>query len=322
MNYTKEIKDLVLGKFGMDYCGIAPVERFTEAPEGKRPEDLLPGAKSVIVFGVRILDGALQGLFRKFEEGKRNCHGIYATYASTIAPNFQIMASIEQLTNIIEQQMGGIALPTTTGPFQDTSSFSQRRAAVAAGLAQYGYNGYAVTKEYGPRVRWGSVITTLELDYDEMDKGPKICDPEKCGYMCVKRCPVHAIKEDLPEKVTVGGQEYEYAKKTDYTCKSACYGLLKETSVTTGAYTEDNRVDLVDTSCISEQDFNEGIGTLGKSLSGLQLYPNWKCDLCLAYCPLGGWEERFEQTGLSKGNYDINVKHIARIQNDVLPEKK
>lgn len=319
MSLTKEIKELALGKFGMDLVGIAPADRFADAPEGKRPEDILPGARSVIVLGVRLLDGAVQGIFRKFEEGRRNCHGLYATYGSTIAPNFQMMFSVMELAEMIEDRTGAFAVPTTTGPFQATSAFSQRRAAVAAGLAQYSWSGYAVTAEFGPRVRFGSIITNLELEYDEMDEGPRLCDPAKC-HVCSDHCPVGAIPADKGRTVVVGGKEYTIADKKDYTCKSACFGLLKETSTTTGGYTADNRVDLVDSECVSEQDFAEGIKTLSKSLSGLQLYPNWKCDLCLAYCPLGNWKEKFSDTKLSAGEYDVNVEQIARIQNDVIKD--
>ena len=40
----------------VDAVGIAGVARFADAPPGKRPQDLLPNAKSVVVFGIKILN--------------------------------------------------------------------------------------------------------------------------------------------------------------------------------------------------------------------------------------------------------------------------
>ena len=52
-----EISDLVKQKaltFGADVVGIAPVERWDKyVPEGYRPYDFLPDAKSVVVVGAR-----------------------------------------------------------------------------------------------------------------------------------------------------------------------------------------------------------------------------------------------------------------------------
>ena len=48
---TGEIKALAL-KVGGDVVGVAPVERWDEfVPEGYRPYDIQPGAKSVVVVG-------------------------------------------------------------------------------------------------------------------------------------------------------------------------------------------------------------------------------------------------------------------------------
>ena len=43
----------------MDYVGVAPVDRLANAPDGWRPVDILPMARSVIVMGIRIGQGVL-----------------------------------------------------------------------------------------------------------------------------------------------------------------------------------------------------------------------------------------------------------------------
>ena len=57
MPLKQELQELAMAK-GMKYFGIAPVDRFANMPEGHRPNDLLPGAKSVFVMGMVVPDGA------------------------------------------------------------------------------------------------------------------------------------------------------------------------------------------------------------------------------------------------------------------------
>jgi hypothetical protein len=53
---TQAVKWLALDNH-VDYAGVAPAERFSRAPEGHRPGDLLPGAQSVVSLGTRISKG-------------------------------------------------------------------------------------------------------------------------------------------------------------------------------------------------------------------------------------------------------------------------
>jgi epoxyqueuosine reductase QueG len=53
MDLTTRVKQLALNN-DVDYVGIAPVDRFEHAPQGHKPTDLLPGAKSVVSMGIRI----------------------------------------------------------------------------------------------------------------------------------------------------------------------------------------------------------------------------------------------------------------------------
>lgn len=49
----------------VDLLGIAPIERFNDAPPEHHPASIFPEARSVIVIGKRILRGSLRGI----EEG-------------------------------------------------------------------------------------------------------------------------------------------------------------------------------------------------------------------------------------------------------------
>jgi len=50
---TEENQELAFNN-QIDYVGVATIERFRNAPEGHKPEDLLPGAGSVISMGIRV----------------------------------------------------------------------------------------------------------------------------------------------------------------------------------------------------------------------------------------------------------------------------
>jgi epoxyqueuosine reductase QueG len=60
----KEIVKTEAVNRGMSMCGVAGIDRFNSSPPGRHPTDILPGCKSVIVIGVRILDGIVQANFR------------------------------------------------------------------------------------------------------------------------------------------------------------------------------------------------------------------------------------------------------------------
>jgi len=56
LNLTDEIKKLALSS-DMDHVGVASVDRFKNAPNGWKPNDLLQSCRSVIALGLRIGDG-------------------------------------------------------------------------------------------------------------------------------------------------------------------------------------------------------------------------------------------------------------------------
>ncbi|MGQ9854915.1 MAG: hypothetical protein ACUVTG_16125, partial [Candidatus Oleimicrobiaceae bacterium] len=55
---TVEVKALAKAQ-GARLVGVAPVERFAGAPKGHHPADLLPGARSVVVFAHRYFQSVL-----------------------------------------------------------------------------------------------------------------------------------------------------------------------------------------------------------------------------------------------------------------------
>ena len=209
MSATETIKNYILSDCRMDSVGIAPASALAGEPEGHRPEDILPGAKSVIVFTRRIPDGVIQAAFRSREDGNADAHSIYAAYGSDLTPNMNVFFMQFNIAQFIEMTFGYTAMPVPSGPMQNVTPVNvplpvfigpkknayilhPERAAYAAGLGDLAWNNMLVTEKNGPRQVVGLVVTSMELDRDWPYGGPRLCDPETCG-VCGRICPTHAI---------------------------------------------------------------------------------------------------------------------------------
>ena len=294
MGISKEgIKEFARG-LGMDMCGIAGMDRFAESPKGRHPTDVLPGCKSVIVIGVRLLDGVVQANFRAFEDGRRDLKGIYGTYGYAMLPNFELTYACYAIARKLEIETGMPTTPCSTGPMTNGAQVSVRHSAVAAGLGLLGWSGLVLTPEFGARNRFGVILTTLELEQDPMYEGKQLCNPEKCG-ICTKACPAGAISKygDEPHYCfTMDGKKMDYCKLDMNKCQIGTLGLTKELG--------DNN-DYIFTTEPTAQDIREAQERMPVSVMGLQHVNSWNCGKCQSYCPAGNWGEHFKKTGLSKG---------------------
>ncbi|WDV44752.1 epoxyqueuosine reductase [Clostridiaceae bacterium M8S5] len=112
--------------------------------------------------------------------------------------NFLIDQITLALTTMIQNEgYYALAIPasqtvkTEDDPY--TGLFQHRTVAVRAGLGWIGKNACLITDEYGPRVRLGTVLTDMQIDYDEP------ISKSKCGQcnICVINCPAIALKGNL-----------------------------------------------------------------------------------------------------------------------------
>lgn len=84
--------------------------------------------------------------------------------------------------------------------------------AVQAGLGEYGRNGLCITKEYGPRVRFGRIMTDMPLAHDEpvsfgVEETCQIC------RRCANNCPPQAIDHGDPSTYQFGPSNIKGVKK-------------------------------------------------------------------------------------------------------------
>ena len=293
MSIKDEIRELARSS-GMSLCGFANIERFAESPPGLHPSRVLPGCRTVIVIGVRLLDGVIQANFRDFEDGQKDLKGLYGTYAYTMLPNFQLTKACYDIAQYIETHADEVATPCSTGPMTNGRQVSLRHCAVAAGLGEFGWMSIVLTPEFGPRNRFGAILTTAEIEPDPLYSGEKLCHPEKCG-ICTKTCPSGALSaygEEGKRVVHMEDRTFEYCTVNMVKCFVVEERLRKQYGAPE---------DYAPSDTPTAEELEEAKRRASVSDLGLQHTPSWYCGRCLSYCPAGNWGKKFKSRGLSQG---------------------
>ncbi len=184
---------------GADLVGIASIDRFDKYPEDKRPESLLPGTKSVIVVGVRVL----------LDTVKPN-HLLSALHHITLNMyHNQIAYDIGRLLD--DKGYSAVVIPHRIGNldpdlrksgdymniYPKLFGISTRHAAVEAGLGILGKSRLLITSRFGPRQRVAAVITDVRLKPDRKltsKEAEKLCPP--ACHACIKACPGKALSNE------------------------------------------------------------------------------------------------------------------------------
>jgi epoxyqueuosine reductase QueG len=168
-------------------------ERSKQAvsPTHALPGDLLPGAKTVIVW------------FVPFEQSvaMSNIPGTAASreWATAYVETNVLLAAIGAgVVEFLRARGHSASAPPPTNQFDPTrlvSDWSHRHAAVAAGLGAFGHNNMLIT-EAGCCGRLGSLVTTLEVEPDARS-GAEACLHRNGGscLRCVCRCVNGALHE-------------------------------------------------------------------------------------------------------------------------------
>ena len=291
MDIKALIKEAAI-KNGMDLCGVASIDRFDGGPENRHPSKTLPGCKSVIVVGVRLLDGVVQANFRSFEDGRDDLKGLWGTYGYAMLPNLALTYACYAVAQVIERNLGEVATPLSTGPMTNGLQISIRHSAVAAGLGEFGWLSIVLTPQFGPRNRFGVILTTAEIEPDPMYSGPPLCDPTVCK-ICTDCCPTKAIGEygsDDCHSCSFGDKTYTYAKINFSRCQIVTEGLRKEYG---------GREDWLTVDDPTPKDIDEARARMPVSTAGLQHTETWHCGRCQSYCPVGNWQKKFKDRNLS-----------------------
>ena len=174
--------------------------RFSELSERveyphHQPEDLLPGARSVVCFFLPFVPEIAYAN----QKGKGD-----VAYEWALAYQ-ETNALIGRITSRLIVELGGIgvraAAEPATGNFNSVdlrSHWSHKSIAVLAGIGSFGLHQLVIT-DAGCAGRFGSLVIDAELPVEAPE--PK----ERCEYYalgtcmdCVLACPAKAISEDSP----------------------------------------------------------------------------------------------------------------------------
>jgi O-acetylhomoserine (thiol)-lyase len=197
---TVSVKELA-HSLGVDLVGVAQAESFMEAPEGHRPEDLLRGARSVIVLAIHLLDASLESAPNR-------------EYSVTYRVANQELDRTAFLVAKFLQDKGYRALQVPASPPYDVScnigDLSHRHAGYLAGLGVFGKNSLLLSTKFGPRIRLVSIITDAPLTAD------KPLDLDLCNdcHECIRACSAGALKgERIVDKLKCDAHHVEVGKQ-------------------------------------------------------------------------------------------------------------
>ena len=193
-----EIKEHALGRTGVLIAGIASVKDINKyAPEGYHPDDILPGAKSVVAVG-----------------------GTYPTRGAWKAPS-KYLIEMGPSANVIASRAVGLAywledrfnteavvsvqLPSISGHCGGGVTWqSMKLHAEMAGLGKRSMMGGVILNPKYGFMYYASIITVLDLEPDGPIKD-KVCPDESCIKMyekegrtpCMEACPFGCISGEI-----------------------------------------------------------------------------------------------------------------------------
>lgn len=165
----------------VDEFAVVPSSAIA-APPGRRPADLFPACRTMILFGKVMGDD----LF----------HGSADETAPRIAAFRQELAGISgELAGELEKT-GSHAVAVTSVIVQDgrlKGGLSLKHCAADAGLGEIGDNGLLISPRFGIRLGLGAVLTDREIP-GSAARGPP---PQLCTHcgLCLRACPDGAFRD-------------------------------------------------------------------------------------------------------------------------------
>jgi epoxyqueuosine reductase len=181
---SQEVKRMTR-KLGADLVGIASVQRFEAAPEGFKPKDVLPGAKSVIAYA------------------KRLPKGVFST-ESPVPYTFACSITLQEVFRVAYgltlglEDYGVTAIPIPSEPYEHWDEekregrglMSLKHISSLAGLGVLGRNTLLINDRYGNLITLGAVLVDISLTEDPL------AEYSSCGddcEVCLRNCPAGAL---------------------------------------------------------------------------------------------------------------------------------
>lgn len=202
-------------EFGATVCGIGNVELFRGDDPQRSPFSILPNAKSIIGFGIKVPRGlynAMENERQFYNYTNLGVKYIDETFAEIFLikmgriiedegydacmqrsiPGFKIQgdkSTNPEVSRIYELQF---ASAVEDGKPVPDVIIDYNKAAEVCGLGKAGLHNRVIVPKYGTYMRFVYIITDMPLDFDEPFT-ESLCD--NCGK-CKKACPGKAISDE------------------------------------------------------------------------------------------------------------------------------
>lgn len=202
-------------EFGATICGIGNPELLCNEHPQHNPFSILPNAKSIIGFGIKVprglynamdnerqyynytnlgvkyIDETFSEIFLLKMGGLIENEGYDACLQRSI-PGFKVKGdktTNPEVNRIYELEF---ASPVQDGKPAPDVIIDYNKAAVICGLGSIGLHNKVIVPKYGTYMRFIYIITDMELEFDK-PFSENLCDG--CGE-CIKACPGNAISLD------------------------------------------------------------------------------------------------------------------------------
>jgi epoxyqueuosine reductase len=214
MTTSSEIK-VIAKQLGADLCGIAPIERFKNAPIGFHPSDVYAETQSVIVFAKHESVSTAQSKSK-----------VAYTFACEMAYHEVHQMTMKFVFRLEDNGITAIPIPSEPYEYWDTDTMtgkgiiSLKHAGYLAGLGVIGNNTLLHNLKFGNLIRLGAILTNAQFEPDELDNHTLNCNT--CN-ICVKNCPVSAIENGSVSQLKCRTNAYVTNKKGYSLCEcKAC----------------------------------------------------------------------------------------------------
>ena len=185
MNMSSADVKKIATELGVDLCGIAPVDRFGDAPEGFHPRDVLPECQSVIVLACQFLKSTL---FAKSTIPYTNVRNELSRKMDRLAIDLSYQLEAKSLPAIPINSIGPTEWDARTN--RSRGIISLKHAAELAGLGKIGKNTLLINEKYGNMIWLSAVLVSVTLEPDSLAQYDG-CIPD-C-HVCLESCPIQAL---------------------------------------------------------------------------------------------------------------------------------
>lgn len=202
-------------ELGASVCGIGNIELLRDEPMQRNPFYILPKAKAIIGFGIKVPRGlyhAMEDKRQYYNYANLGVKYIDESFAEIFLLKMGALIENEGYDACLQRSIPGFRIKgdKSTNPevsriyeLQFASPVSEdkpvpdviidyNKAAEVCGLGATGLHGKVIAPKYGPFMRYVFIITDMPLEHDAPFEG-NLCD--NCGK-CLNACPGHAISEE------------------------------------------------------------------------------------------------------------------------------